>query len=265
MGISIEIDVKLVSKVAGVEGLMVNDTELLPFNGEIREMYVIHPEASARGTCSICSPYAGEIFKLGQGPQPQLHANCQCERVVLAETLDIETGEFIKPPFLDYNIGELNNLDKAALHEIVKNKNMHPNAISRAKLLINRHKAHEIFMELPAADRAGLSVRYFRKYLFGDERIKGRMVRDKNVVDVFGAPSRKVIYHEVGHRVLENEGIQAMELWMAAWRIDRDFLPAGIAQRNALEGFAEAYAMMRMGKKLPPMLDSFMRTMGLLK
>jgi len=30
--------------------------------------------------CPVCSPFAGRIWPLGEGPQPPLHPGCRCER-----------------------------------------------------------------------------------------------------------------------------------------------------------------------------------------
>lgn len=30
--------------------------------------------------CSICSPYAGRVWPLSDGPQPPLHPGCRCQR-----------------------------------------------------------------------------------------------------------------------------------------------------------------------------------------
>lgn len=37
--------------------------------------------ASDEKVCPICGPYAGRVWRAGDGPQPPLHPNCRCQRV----------------------------------------------------------------------------------------------------------------------------------------------------------------------------------------
>ena len=37
--------------------------------------------AADEKVCPICGPYAGRVWRAGDGPQPPLHPNCRCQRV----------------------------------------------------------------------------------------------------------------------------------------------------------------------------------------
>ena len=37
--------------------------------------------ASDEKVCPICGPYAGRVWRAGDGPHPPLHSNCRCQRV----------------------------------------------------------------------------------------------------------------------------------------------------------------------------------------
>ena len=50
------------------------------------------------GACGKCSPYDEMLFMSGTGPQPPLHPNCRCERVIVDIDLDTlrSTGRLVK-------------------------------------------------------------------------------------------------------------------------------------------------------------------------
>ena len=37
--------------------------------------------ASDEKVCPVCGPYAGRVWRAGEGPEPPLHPNCRCQRV----------------------------------------------------------------------------------------------------------------------------------------------------------------------------------------
>lgn len=121
MGISIKIDVKLVKgfKDGAVEGIQLSDTEVLPFNQSIEEMWVIHPEESVRGTCEECAGLAGLHFGVNEGEMPPIHANCNCERVPVMPTFNPQTMTFSTPSQeLSMTKSMLNNMDDEALEAL---------------------------------------------------------------------------------------------------------------------------------------------------
>jgi hypothetical protein len=36
--------------------------------------------ASDEKVCPVCGPYAGRVWRAGEGPQPPLHPHCRCQR-----------------------------------------------------------------------------------------------------------------------------------------------------------------------------------------
>ncbi len=45
--------------------------------------------ASDEKVCPICGPYAGRVWRAGDGPQPPLHPNCRCQRVFAFTTWSV--------------------------------------------------------------------------------------------------------------------------------------------------------------------------------
>lgn len=125
MGISIKIDVKIVTKIkGGIEGIMIADDELLPFDQELEEIWVIHPEESERGTCEECAGLAGTTFKVGEGQYPPIHANCVCERVPAIPTYNPQLGAWNVPAReLSLTKRALDNMGDEALAEMSSAEN----------------------------------------------------------------------------------------------------------------------------------------------
>lgn len=142
MSIAIKIDVKLVKqfKDGAVEGIMLDDNEVLPFDQPIEEMWVIHPEESVRGTCDECAGLAGKHFGVGEGEMPPIHANCNCERVPVMPTFDLTTMTFNTPPQeLSMTKAMLDNMDDEALAELNAD-NLDPPTVKRYKAIIAERK-----------------------------------------------------------------------------------------------------------------------------
>jgi len=44
------------------------------------EIYIAHGDKP----CAICEPLDHQVYRQGEGPQPQMHPHCQCERLPYA-------------------------------------------------------------------------------------------------------------------------------------------------------------------------------------
>jgi hypothetical protein len=141
MGISITInpEIIIVNPDRGIEGIQVGDDEILPFDEPIEEMFVIHPEESASGTCEECATYAGEIFGVGEGPMPQLHANCKCERVPVMATFNPSLMAWNVPnKELDVTMVKLDNMSDDALDALKDQDNISDKTFERIKKILKR-------------------------------------------------------------------------------------------------------------------------------
>jgi hypothetical protein len=45
--------------------------------------------ASDEKVCPVCGPYAGRVWRAGEGPEPPLHPNCRCQRVFAYTTWSV--------------------------------------------------------------------------------------------------------------------------------------------------------------------------------
>jgi len=141
MSISIGVSVEFIFKKGGVEGIELPDGSVLPFGTPVREIWVIHPEETAAGTCEECAALAGTIFEAGEGQMPPVHVNCVCERVPVMETFDPATATMSIPTeTLSVPIKKLDNMADDALWELIEQSQVDPKTIARARLLLKRRK-----------------------------------------------------------------------------------------------------------------------------